>query len=116
MPGTSWCWPRVRPEETDRNHPATRLRVELARLGTSDRDSAAAVERFGNGGRLARQIAGREIAAGGCGGSLIGRRRGNPLFVVESVRYGRGCVNPTANAAIHAVIARELAQLSPIGI
>jgi DNA-binding SARP family transcriptional activator len=76
----------LRPEETDRNHPFARLWAELQGLGktvelpldplNSD-DTGALASQIGN-----RPIEGVDLA------ELYRATKGNPLFVVESIRAG----------------------------
>ncbi len=102
----------VRPEETGRGHPFTRLWQQL-------KQSEQAVEfplaplNAQETTELARQVAGRTLEAGELAG-LYRSTEGNPLFVVESVRAGlRGADGKSAPPRIHAVIGGRLAQLSP---
>lgn len=98
----------LRPEETDREHPVSRLRSELGRtnqlteirLGplTAEETSALAVQTSQS------SLSARDLA------DLYNTTRGNPLFVVECVRAGLR--SPDATRRIHAVIAARLAQLS----
>jgi DNA-binding SARP family transcriptional activator/predicted ATPase len=99
----------VRAEETDRNHPATRLRLELERAGQVTEiplQPLSAPETFA----LAKQIAAYAITEEDLA-DLYRTTKGNPLFVVECIRAGLR--NPDAAQRIHAVIAARLAQLSP---
>jgi DNA-binding SARP family transcriptional activator/predicted ATPase len=95
----------VRPEETGRSHPFTRLwnelkqhdrTVELALAPLDAQETAA----------LAGQVATRSLDAVEMDG-IYRATEGNPLFVVESVRAG------LQGPRIHAVIGSRLAQLSP---
>lgn len=99
----------IRSEETDRNHPATRMRLELSRLAQvteipllplSAQETSA----------LAMRTAGYEIAEEDLA-DLYRTTKGNPLFVVESIRAGLR--SPDAMRRIDAVISARLAQLSP---
>ncbi|MCU1260978.1 MAG: repeat:Bacterial transcriptional activator domain:Tetratricopeptide 4, partial [Bryobacterales bacterium] len=107
----------VRPEETGRNHPFTRLLGELRGASQAmefpleplDAEETAA---------LAARVAGRPLQSADLAG-IYRSTRGNPLFVVESVRAGmregRGDPDVPAGMAapkIQAVIAARLAQLS----
>ncbi|MBZ5593339.1 MAG: AAA family ATPase [Acidobacteriia bacterium] len=99
----------MRPEETDRNHPATRLRVELARARQVTEiplEPLSAPETSA----LAQQIASYEVTQEDLA-DLYRTTKGNPLFVVECIRAGLR--NPDAERRIHAVIGARLAQLSP---
>ncbi len=102
----------VRSEETDRNHPFTRLYSELQRSGQAmelpllplDPEETAA---------LGSQVAGRQLNAAELAG-LYRSTRGNPLFVVESVRAGlQDPSTVKTGSRVHAVIAARLAQLTP---
>ncbi len=103
----------VRSEETDRNHPFTRLYGELQRSGQAmelpllplDPQETAA---------LGSQVAERPLDAAELAG-LYGSTKGNPLFVIESVRAGLKDASTarTAPPRVHAVIAARLAQLTP---
>jgi DNA-binding SARP family transcriptional activator/predicted ATPase len=95
----------VRPEETSRTHPLSKLLSELHQSGQvvelplsplNAEETAA----------LAAQVAHRPLDAADSG-ALYRATKGNPLFVVESVRAGS-----TTAPRIHAVIAARLAQLS----
>src|SRR5262249_30750853 len=98
----------LRPEETDRSHPATRLRHELARAGQSTEIPLLPLNDEETS-TLALQIAGREIARDDLA-ELYRTTQGNALFVVESIRAGLR--NPDAARRIHAVIGARLSQLS----
>ncbi len=95
----------VRPEETSRSHPFTRLwndlkqhdrAVEFALAPLNAQETAA----------LAGQVATRSLDAAEMD-TIYRATEGNPLFVVESVRAG------LQGPRIHAVIGSRLAQLSP---
>ena len=98
----------LRPEETDRNHPATRLRIELSRAGQVTEiplqplNSAQTSE-------LAKQITNQDVSCDDLT-DLYRTTKGNPLFVVECLRAGLR--TPDAARRIHAVISARLAQLS----
>jgi len=103
----------VRPEETGRSHPFTRLMTEMQQSGRLlelplsplDREESAA---------LSAQIAGHSLNDADLAG-LYKATRGNPLFIVESVRAGLGSSDSAAGASpprIHAVISARFAQLS----
>jgi DNA-binding SARP family transcriptional activator len=97
------------PEQTDRNHPATRLRVELARSGQVTEIPLLPLS-ASETSALAAQVAGCEIPPDDLA-DLYRTTKGNPLFVVECIRAGLR--NPDATRRIHAVIGARLAQLSP---
>jgi DNA-binding SARP family transcriptional activator len=99
----------VRPEETDRNHPATRLRADLERAGQVTEIPLQPLSALETSA-LAKQIASHEITSEDLA-DLYRTTKGNPLFVVESIRAGLR--NPDAERRIHAVISARLAQLSP---
>jgi DNA-binding SARP family transcriptional activator len=99
----------LRPEETDRNHPASRLRMELARAGQMTEIPLQPLNATETTA-LAKQIATGEIGPGDLE-DLYRTTQGNPLFVVECIRAG--LQNPDAARRIHAVISARLAQLSP---
>ena len=99
----------MRPEETDRDHPATRLRVELARVAQVTEiplDPLSAAETSALATQTANYVITQEDLA-----ELYRTTKGNPLFVVECIRAGLR--NPDATRRIHAVIGARLAQLSP---
>jgi DNA-binding SARP family transcriptional activator/predicted ATPase len=99
----------VRPEETGRLHPFTRLLAELRQNGQvlelpleplNAPETAA----------LAAQVAGTRLESARAA-ELYRDTKGNPLFVVESLRAeSTGIAAPTR---IHSVIAARLEQLSP---
>jgi DNA-binding SARP family transcriptional activator/predicted ATPase len=103
----------VRPEETGRDHPLTGLLHDLRQSGQLVEVPLAPL----NGeetATLAAQIASREFDAAFLN-NLYQITKGNPLFVVESVRAGleeqqQASATPPR---IQAVIAARLAQLSP---
>jgi DNA-binding SARP family transcriptional activator/predicted ATPase len=108
----------VRPEETGRTHPLAGLLSDL-------RQSGQAVElplsplNAEETAALAAQVADRPLDAADLG-ALYRATKGNPLFVVESVRAGlrdpaaKGAdLSAAAPPRIHAVITARLAQLSP---
>ena len=94
----------VRAEETGREHPFTRFLAELRQLRIVmeipleplDADETA---------ELARVEAAKPLETGSLG-EIFRTTRGNPLFVVESVRAG------LQSTRVHAVIAARLAQLT----
>jgi DNA-binding SARP family transcriptional activator/predicted ATPase len=107
----------VRPEETGRTHPLAGLLSEL-------RQSGQAVElplsplNVEETAALAAQVAERPLDAADLG-ALYRTTKGNPLFVVESIRAGlrnpgaKGADLSAAPPRITAVITARLAQLSP---
>jgi DNA-binding SARP family transcriptional activator len=99
----------MRAEETDRNHPATKLRQELARIG---RLTEVPLKRLSapETATLATRIAGCEITEADLT-DLYRTTKGNPLFVVECIRAGLH--TSEAIRRIDAVISARLAQLSP---
>ncbi len=103
----------VRPEETGRDHPLTRLVHELRQSGQLSEFPIAPLT-MEQTAALALQVAGRECDPAFLSG-LYQATGGNPLFVVESVRAS--LENQGSHSAIpprvQAVIAARLAQLSP---
>jgi predicted ATPase/DNA-binding SARP family transcriptional activator len=97
----------LRAEEAGRDHPFTRLLSALRQSGQvvemplSPLDAPETLT-------LAQQISGQFQASDL--GELYRATKGNPLFVVESVRAGRQ--SPQQTPRIHAVITARLAQLS----
>jgi DNA-binding SARP family transcriptional activator/predicted ATPase len=95
----------VRAEETGREHPFTRFVAELRQSGMvleiplEPFDAEQTAE-------LARLEAARPLDSGNLD-EIFRTTRGNPLFVVESVRAG------LQSTRVHAVIAARLAQLPP---
>jgi DNA-binding SARP family transcriptional activator len=101
----------VRIEETGRDHPFSKLNRELLRSG---RITEIALSPLGpsESAELGCQIAKRQLTPAELT-RLYGATQGNPLFVVESVRYGFGEASQTTPPPrVHAVIAARLAQLS----
>jgi DNA-binding SARP family transcriptional activator/predicted ATPase len=98
----------VRPEETGRTHPFTRL---LGDLRQSDQvlEVSLTVFNAAETAALAAQIAGGRLDAARVQ-ELYRDTKGNPLFVVESLRAESAGV--AAPARIDSVIAARLAQLS----
>ena len=94
----------VRAEETDREHPFTQFMGELRRLGLvleiplEPLDAAETAE-------LARVESLKPLESASLG-EIYRTTRGNPLFVVESLRAG------LQSTRVHAVIAARLAQLT----
>jgi DNA-binding SARP family transcriptional activator/predicted ATPase len=97
----------LRSEEAGRDHPfqklvgALRQSEQVVEIPLAPLDAAETTE-------LALQVSGRLNEADL--GSLYRATKGNPLFVVESVRAGLS--NPAGTPRIHAVITARLAQLS----
>jgi DNA-binding SARP family transcriptional activator/predicted ATPase len=96
----------VRSEETGREHPFTQFLAELRRSGRvleiplkplGDEETAD----------LAQLISSEPLERGQVE-EILRDTRGNPLFVVESVRAG------LSSTRVHAVISARLAQLSPL--
>ena len=99
----------ARPEETGRTHPLTRLLGDLRVAGHSLELPLAPLneeETAALGAQVANHPLNRDDS-----GALYRATKGNPLFVVESVRAGLGSGGGTA-PRIHAVISARLAQLS----
>jgi DNA-binding SARP family transcriptional activator/predicted ATPase len=94
----------VRTEETDREHPFTRF---LAGLRKSGMALEIPLERLDaeETAELARRESANPLESGKLG-EIFRTTRGNPLFVVESVRAG------LQSTRVHAVIAARLAQLT----
>jgi predicted ATPase len=100
----------VRPEETGRTHPLASLLSDLRQSGqvvelplsplTAEETAA-----------LAAQVANRPLDAADSG-ALYRATKGNPLFVVESVRAADSSGAIATPPRIHAVITARLAQLS----
>jgi DNA-binding SARP family transcriptional activator/predicted ATPase len=94
----------VRAEETGREHPFTRFLAGLRQSGTvleiplEPLDAEETAE-------LARLESAKPLDSGNLG-EIFQATRGNPLFVVESVRAG------LQSTRVHAVIASRLAQLT----
>ncbi len=103
----------VRPEETGRDHPLTGLISELRQSGQLSEFPMAPLT-VEETAKLAKQVATRECDPAFLNG-LYQATKGNPLFVVESVRASLED-QPSKGAApprVQAVIAARLAQLSP---
>jgi DNA-binding SARP family transcriptional activator/predicted ATPase len=98
----------VRPEETGRTHPFTRLLADLRQRGQVLEVSLATLD-SAETAALAAQVAGGKLDAARLD-NLYRDTKGNPLFVVESLRAESQGVE--APARIHSVIAARLAQLS----
>jgi DNA-binding SARP family transcriptional activator len=99
----------VRPEETGRDHPLTGWLRGLRQSGQVEEIAMAPLGEEETAA-LAAQVGNREFDAEFLS-DLYRATKGNPLFVVESVRAGLrgGALSPR----VHAVIAARLAQLSP---
>jgi predicted ATPase len=98
----------ARPEETGRSHPFSRLLGDLQQSGQAIElplDPLTA----GETGELAALVSEHPLDSAALAG-LYGSSKGNPLFVLESLRAGLGNAAPSR---IHAVIVARLAQLSP---
>jgi DNA-binding SARP family transcriptional activator/predicted ATPase len=95
----------VRAEETGREHPFTRFVAGLRQSGIvveiplEPLDAQETAE-------LARLESTKPLESGNLA-EIFGATRGNPLFVVESIRAG------LQSTRVHAVIAARLAQLAP---
>jgi DNA-binding SARP family transcriptional activator len=98
----------LRPEETNRNHPFTKMwselqrsarTVELPLTALNSEETAALAAQIAN-----RQVEGVDLV------QLYSATKGNPLFVVESVRAGPAGLG--AAPGVQAVIASRLARLS----
>ncbi|MGB6946175.1 MAG: BTAD domain-containing putative transcriptional regulator [Bryobacteraceae bacterium] len=103
----------VRPEETGRDHPLTGLISELRQSGQLSEFPMAPLT-VEETAALAAQVATHECDPAFLSG-LYHATKGNPLFVVESVRASLED-QPSKGAApprVQAVIAARLAQLSP---
>jgi DNA-binding SARP family transcriptional activator len=100
----------LRPEETDRSHPFTRLWSEVRRLGKGVELPLDALNSEETAA-LAAQISSRHMEAAESN-ELYRATKGNPLFVVESVRAGPAGL--AAAPRVHAVIAARLSSLSSI--
>ncbi len=103
----------VRPEETGRGHPLAGLVSELRQSGQLSEFPLAPLS-VEESAALAVQVAGRE-----CDHAFLVRlyqaSKGNPLFVVESVRAALEdqASHTSMPPRVQAVIAARLAQLSP---
>ena len=103
----------ARPEETGRDHPLAGLVSELRQSGQLSEFPLAPLS-VEEAAALAVQVAGRECDPAFLN-SLFQATKGNPLFVVESVRASleHPVSNSFAPPRVQAVIAARLAQLSP---
>lgn len=95
----------VRTEETGREHPFTRFLAELRQAGMVFEIPLEALN-AAETDELARSESSIPLDSSSLG-EIYRSTRGNPLFVVESVRAGM------QSARVHAVIAARLAQLTP---
>jgi len=94
----------VRAEETGREHPFTRFLAELRQSGRVLEIPLAPLDAQETA-ELARRESAKPLESGNLG-EIFRATRGNPLFVVESVRAG------LQSTRVDAVIAARLAQLS----
>jgi len=94
----------VRAEETDREHPFTRFLLGLRQSGVAMEIPLAPLD-AGETAELARLESAKPLESGSLG-EIFRATRGNPLFVLESVRAG------LQSTRVHAVIAARLSQLS----
>lgn len=103
----------ARAEEVGRGHPLTALANELRRSGQISEFPLAPLNAE-DAAALAVQVAGRECDAAFLS-HLYQATKGNPLFVVESVRAAveGGPSRSVASPRVQAVIGSRLSQLSP---
>ena len=103
----------VRPEDTGRDHPLAALMRELRQSGQLSEFPIAPLS-VDETSALAAQIAARDCDPAFLS-SLYHSTKGNPLFVVESVRASLEdqASKGSAPPRVQAVIAARLAQLSP---
>ena len=94
----------VRVEETDREHPFRRFLSGLRQSGMVVEIPLAPLD-AGETAELARLESAKPLESGNLG-EIFRATRGNPLFVLESVRAG------LRSTRVHAVIAARLSQLS----
>lgn len=94
----------VRPEETDREHPFTASRMAMQALGIVEEIALGPLD-AGQTEELAQRESATPLDAGHAR-EIFRATRGNPLFVLESVRAG------LQSTRVHAVIAARLNQLS----
>jgi DNA-binding SARP family transcriptional activator len=102
----------VRADEVDGSHPATGLRLGLARDGAVTEVALGRLDPTATAD-LAAGLIGRSLESSAAD-RLWRETEGHPLFVVEAARTGmptggRTSLSPT----VHAVISARLAQLSP---
>jgi DNA-binding SARP family transcriptional activator/predicted ATPase len=95
----------VRAEETGREHPFTRFLLALRQSGMVTEIPLAPLD-AGETAELARLETAKPLESENLG-EIFRTTRGNPLFVLESVRAG------LRSTRVHAVIAARLSQLSP---
>ncbi|MGH9667378.1 MAG: ATP-binding protein, partial [Bryobacteraceae bacterium] len=95
----------VRAEETGREHPFMRFLSGLLEVGIVVQIPLAPLNARETA-ELARLESAKPLDSGNLG-DIFQATRGNPLFIVESVRAG------LQSARVHAVIAARLAQLTP---
>lgn len=102
----------ARPEEMGRDHPATGLARELRAMGQLSEIRLAPLSPSETA-TLAAHIASRDCEPA-FANDLYSSTRGNPLFIVESVRMALEGREPAGRTPSHvqAVIASRLAQLS----
>jgi DNA-binding SARP family transcriptional activator/predicted ATPase len=101
----------VRPEETPRDHPLSGLTGELRQSGQLIEVPIAPLN-ANDTAALASQVARREFDSASLA-NLYQSTKGNPLFVVESVRAGLQDSAGNTTPRVQAVIAARLAQLTP---
>ena len=94
----------VRAEETGREHPFTPFLLGLRQSGMVMEIPLAPLD-AAETGELARLESAKPLTSGSLG-EIFQATRGNPLFVLESVRAG------LQSTRVHAVIAARLSQLS----
>ena len=95
----------VRAEETGREHPFTKFLAGLRQSGMVMEIPLEPLD-AGETAELARLESAKPLESGNLG-EIFRATRGNPLFVLESVRAG------LQSPRVHAVIAARLSQLSP---
>jgi DNA-binding SARP family transcriptional activator/predicted ATPase len=95
----------VRAEETGRGHPFTRFLAGLRQSGMALEIPLEPLDPHETA-ELARQESAKPLESANLG-EIFRATRGNPLFVVESVRAGM------QSTRVHAVIAARLSQLTP---
>jgi DNA-binding SARP family transcriptional activator/predicted ATPase len=93
----------VRAEETAREHPFTRFIASIAQRGIVRKIPLEPLSEAETA-ELARRESAKPLESGNLG-EIVRTTRGNPLFVVETVRAG------LQSPRVHAVIAARLAQL-----
>jgi DNA-binding SARP family transcriptional activator len=95
----------VRAEETGREHPFTRFMAGLRPSGSALEIALEPLD-VGETAELARLESAKPLASGNVE-EIFRATRGNPLFVVESVRAG------LQSTRVHAVISARLGKLTP---